>query len=727
MRNFTLLLSIAMLVLSSYSNIAHSQVTSSRNGTYGNNILTEKPNTPINDMINGYIEVLPVGYNDPANADKKYPLLIYFEGQSEFGDGGESEILLLYGHNDGALADIIADGDFLNSYTAGGVPGETFNFIVIIPQVRAQAKHRPQHEEMANPQEVDDVINYAFQKYRVDEDRVYLSGYSIGGGTAWNYPGESETYANKIAALVTFVGASIPDATRINNIANTDLPVWTFVNSGDNDQNNIDNATNYINGIHADPDYDNDANAILTIFDRGAGEHDAWTAPLLGKTWDASGNMTDIDLNIYEWMLQFSRNNAAPVLATVTTSVSPNPLQLPDGSLNLEETDIVFTGGTVTLSATVTPASTATEWVRVNGNGGTITNPTNLTTTVTGLEPGSYSYQLRATNADGSTSLSSVSFQVLKPADATYLKVEAETGINKIGGGGDVDNSYTDNGPATVLRQLDANTSVDYTLHLPSAGKYALYLRYSTGDVHTVTIINGTETRQLTLRDLDDVWTSDSVELVFETNEPTITIKAGSTGGWSLNYLELVQLSVENPLPVNFSLFNAHCENGVISLMWKTAQEQNSKRFSVQRIVGNQSWKEVASLTAAGQSETERTYTYKDNSASSGGLYRIVEYDFDGRTTISSIVKADCNTASQLTVYPNPTTGDAVLRINLQRAQKMSVWVFDSKGATVYQRVYSLPAGTTALPLSTSAYARGIYTIKLNYDGQIETVQLLRK
>src|SRR6476620_5507575 len=70
----------------------------SQTGQYGNNILTERPNTPINEMVNGYIEVLPASY--ASNPTKKYPVLIFLEGQSQFGNGGPTELKTLYGLNE---------------------------------------------------------------------------------------------------------------------------------------------------------------------------------------------------------------------------------------------------------------------------------------------------------------------------------------------------------------------------------------------------------------------------------------------------------------------------------------------------------------------------------------------------------------------------------------------------------------------------------------------------
>ena len=154
----------------------------SQTGTYGNNIMTERPNTPIDNMINGFIEVLPIDY-DPS---KIYPLIIYLEGQSQFGDGGPIELKNLYGIPTVPMfPNLVVDNKFPNSYIVGGI---TYEFIVLIPQARYQVKHdRPSDEQMLSPSEVNDVVIYALQNYSVDVNRIYLMGLSLGGGSTWNY------------------------------------------------------------------------------------------------------------------------------------------------------------------------------------------------------------------------------------------------------------------------------------------------------------------------------------------------------------------------------------------------------------------------------------------------------------------------------------------------------------------------------------------------------------
>src|SRR5678815_5332738 len=186
--------------------------------------------------------------------------------------------------------------DSPNSYVVGGT---TYEFIVIIPQFRRQVQAgREYSKQMGSPAEVNDIINYVLQNYRVDVTRVYLSGLSLGGGSTWNYAGESVVNANRVAAIVPFSGASslADNQSRDDNIAAANLPVWTFVsgphptaldpNTGqplDQDSTYRRLAQEYINAINT---HSHSSDALITIYPTG--DHNSWETALRGGNTSVS-------------------------------------------------------------------------------------------------------------------------------------------------------------------------------------------------------------------------------------------------------------------------------------------------------------------------------------------------------------------------------------------------------------------------------------------------------
>ena len=313
--------------------------------------LTERPNTPINEMIGGYIEVLPPGYN--PNGSTTYPVLIMLEGQSQFGDGSPTGLQTLYGQNEGMLPDLVRNNNF---------PNQNYNFIVIIPQLRRQVQTgRPPSEQMASPTEVNDIINYVLQKYKADANRVYLSGLSLGGGSTLNYAGESSTYANRLAAIVTFeAGSNLWDNhNRVTNIANSQLPVWLFAMQNDHPFDTL--SQRYIDSLNTHkplytaedkitiyPSSTNIPASCATCNDGSYPDHDSWITPLNDPT-------------TYQWMLGKSRTLTQPNFATAHATVDQSILNLPNGSMVLAQHGISFNGATVTLSGTTSAADRSVE------------------------------------------------------------------------------------------------------------------------------------------------------------------------------------------------------------------------------------------------------------------------------------------------------------------------------------------------------------------------------
>lgn len=241
----------------------------------------------INNHTGGYYEYLPENYQ-PNGAS--YPLIVYLHGQGHSGNGSTELPKLL----EAGIPKYINDGVFPRSFT---VSGRTHRFIVVAPQFNTWP--------IAG--DVEAVINYAVNTYNVDENRIYITGMSMGGGATWDYVGNNTNYAAKVAAIVPVCGASSPNGNSAHNIAVADLPVWATHNQQD-PQVTVEYTNGYVNLINSDSEPPT-PRAKKTIFPVEG--HDAWTTTY-DPAWKEGG------LNIYEWMLQFQRAEAGPLPVTLT-------------------------------------------------------------------------------------------------------------------------------------------------------------------------------------------------------------------------------------------------------------------------------------------------------------------------------------------------------------------------------------------------------------------------
>ena len=179
--------------------------------------------------------------------------------------------------------------------------------------------------------------------------------------------------------------------------------------------------------------------------------------------------------------------------------------------------------------------------------------------------------------------------------------------------------------------------------------------------------------------------------------------------------------ATSNPLPVVFILFNARCDNNKVILTWKTAQEINSSYFDIERNIDGNRWTVIGTQPSAGNTNTERSYSFADNSPSTAAIYRIAEHDIDGHVKYTSIIRSDCDTKNDWKVWPNPVTETLWLFINSSAASKMSIKIIDSKGALVGMQQTNLLRGNNLLNIDMKKIPAGTYDIIVNWnDGQMQ-------
>jgi pimeloyl-ACP methyl ester carboxylesterase len=324
-----------------------------------------------NPRSNAFYEYLPQGYN---SGNETYPLIVFIHGLGELGAGNASTLPLVLRNG---TPKQISQGIFPASFTVNGV---TSKFIVISPQFT----------EWPGPSDINTLLNYLIQNYRVDQSRIYLTGLSMGGGVVWEYAGSSPVYANRLAGIVPICGASWPDQGRSETIAAANLPVWATHNDGDPTAPlfyTVD-YVNYINNAPAPPT----PLAKKTIF--VSNSHDAWT-----KTYDL--NFRENGLNVYEWFLTQKRiigNNPPPIVNAGPDKI----ITLPTNSVRYEAS-ATDPGGSLSI----------VRWTKVSGPAaGTIDNPTGLWTNMVNLVQGVYVFRLSVTDNGGALTTDDVTVTV---------------------------------------------------------------------------------------------------------------------------------------------------------------------------------------------------------------------------------------------------------------------------------------------------------------------------
>ena len=195
-----------------------------------------------------YLLYLPDGYD--SDPDKKWPLLFFLHGAGERGDNVEKVKV----HGPPKI-----------------VEKKDLPFIIVSPQCPTG--------EWWEPYLLNRLFDKIVEAHRVDLDRVYLTGLSMGGFGTWAWAAENP---EKFAAIAPICGGGNP-----NNVWKIrHIPTWVF--HGDSDVVvPLQMSDVMVEGMKA-----MDADVQFTVYpDVG---HDSWTA-----TYDNE--------KLYEWLLSHSR------------------------------------------------------------------------------------------------------------------------------------------------------------------------------------------------------------------------------------------------------------------------------------------------------------------------------------------------------------------------------------------------------------------------------------
>lgn len=199
-----------------------------------------------------YLVFLPEGYDQ---CDKKWPLILFLHGSGESG----KDVSLVKKHGPPKIVETKSD----------------FPFVVVSPQSPRRGGW--------NPDVLKALLDDVLADYRVDRDRVYLTGLSMGGYGTWSL---AAAYPDYFAAIAPVCGRGDPDdAEKLMG-----LPTWVFHGAKDEavPLRHSEEMVDALKEVGADVKF--------TVYpDAG---HDSWT-----ETYD--------NPELYKWFLSHKRGEKA--------------------------------------------------------------------------------------------------------------------------------------------------------------------------------------------------------------------------------------------------------------------------------------------------------------------------------------------------------------------------------------------------------------------------------
>ncbi len=271
--------------------------------------------------------------DDYSAGNTLYPLLFFFNG---LGEAGTDLSKIYTSASAGGPAYFIEQGQWPASFQ-NPVDGKQYKFIVISPQPPSGS---------TSATELISIMKWVFANYRVDTSRVYITGLSAGGGCVVEYITHYNTATGKTDLPVqTLVAAAIPMSASmgqpsqgmINNIIADGTDVWGFgsMTDGLGIQTRV-----LIQGAFGGNGGTVTGIGTLGRFTSYLGGHCCW-----GQFYNPiyTELVNGVKMNIYQWLLQFSRG---------ITPMPPPPTKTIVFSISLSDGKkfTVYTDGSYTLA-----------------------------------------------------------------------------------------------------------------------------------------------------------------------------------------------------------------------------------------------------------------------------------------------------------------------------------------------------------------------------------------
>ncbi len=289
-----------------------------------------------------------------------------------------------------------------------------------------------------------------------------------------------------------------------------------------------------------------------------------------------------------------------------------------------------------------------------------------------------------------------------------------------------------------------------------------------TSDVAGMTGTNNARWQRIWYLDITNTSTNINTDIEFDMSDGGIVgltlgtaadyvllYRAGQTGNWTevavasstpgdrvkFNALDLTNdgyytIGTKNwivsPLPIELLSFNAIAKDRKVEITWTTASEINNDFYTIERTKDGLSFETVSTIDGAGNSTTLIDYFDTDYSPYEGiSYYRLKQTDFNGTFSYSNLIPVNYYFGDDgFTVYPNPTTIEAQLTLDLTglKDQEVLVVVRDVQGKEFYSKVNLISENNQLIALDLeNRLVAGVYVVVASSSNKIYSQKLIVK
>lgn len=248
------------------------------------------------------------------------------------------------------------------------------------------------------------------------------------------------------------------------------------------------------------------------------------------------------------------------------------------------------------------------------------------------------------------------------------------------------------------------DVDTDYTITTTSAGVWGFSWSYHTDDGP------GFDPAGVLINGVFTTLTNDNGSNDQNGTYTGAFVPAGTVIGFRVratdNIVGFATLTISNfsapasTLPVTLVSFTAQPYQNAVKLDWRTATEENSDRFEVQRSANGSNYQAIATIAAQQNTTVAKNYTLLDPAPLNGtSYYRLRMIDRDDTYSFSPVATVKRAAATGLQLYPNPVSDQLTIHYPhntvpqtvqllhlggavLERGTFMSTYTIDMRGYT---------------------------------------------
>ncbi len=185
-------------------------------------------------------------------------------------------------------------------------------------------------------------------------------------------------------------------------------------------------------------------------------------------------------------------------------------------------------------------------------------------------------------------------------------------------------------------------------------------------------------------------------------------------------------VGTSSALPVELTTFTATANGNVADLRWETASETNNTGFEVQMDNGS-GFAFVDFVQGAGTTLEATSYAFRVADLAAGSYrFRLKQVDLDGSFEFSPVVELSVAPNGYAFSATSSFRSEAVVDLSVERAQDVTVAVYNLLGRRVATLMSGTVDGSVSLRLDGGSLASGVYFVRAEGETFSATRQVVR-